>query len=66
MSVSGTAVLGHWSPKTSGILFLLDLALSGQILRTCIPDLYGLFDLFDLAHVAGWELHNLQYLGHLS
>ena len=53
--------------KTSDIPFLLDdLALSGQIFRTCIPDLYDLYDMYDLAHVAGWELQNLQYLGHLS
>ena len=27
-----------------------------------IPDLY---DLYDLAHVAAWEPHNLRHLGHI-
>ena len=29
----------------------------------CIPDLY---DLYDLAHAAGWEPYNLRNLGHVS
>ena len=31
-----------------------------------IPDLYDLYGLYDLAHVAGWELCNLHHLGRVS
>ena len=38
-----------------------------QILQgRCIPELYDMDDLCDLAHVAGWEPYNLHDLAHVS
>ena len=57
-------------PNMRQISYVFDSHLMTSIIgERSIPDLYDLYDTYNLAHVLGWEpqnLHGLHTVGHIS